>query len=137
MSLTQTQTNRARPFQGIDSWKQTEQGAQFLYTVDGNDPVFEGHYPGNPILPGIYTLESITQGIECFFEATHSLKARLLKVSSMRFKAPLQPGHQVTFDAKFDATIVNGESLVKVDVQRDGVKAASAKLVFLLEAENA
>lgn len=36
---------------------------QFRMSIDPASPVFEGHFPGNPVLPGVIMVEAVRQGL--------------------------------------------------------------------------
>lgn len=122
---------RSKPFDGVDEFELTPSGARWNLPLRADEPVFRGHYPGNPILPGIYTMESITQGVEMYF-ALQGKQARLRHVGSMRFQAPLVPGARASIDAVVQVDEDTGEAVVRATVSRAAVKAASAKFVFSL-----
>lgn len=68
------------------------------YRVDETTKVLEGHFPGNPILPGVVQVEMMAQaasflGIKCFdkpIEEIH-LEVALLGVDQARFRKPINP----------------------------------------------
>lgn len=123
--------DRARPYRGIDEFSVVETGARWSLTLRPDEPVFAGHYPGNPILPGIYTLESLQQGVEHFY-ALAGKRAVLRKVKSMRFLAPFVPRDRMEVSIVADSD-ASGEALVSAIILRNGQKAAAAKLTFMLE----
>jgi len=58
--------------------------------VDPSLPVFAGHFPGNPILPGIVQIDwAVSTAQEAFEE---SPAARFSGMSQIKFKAPVAPG---------------------------------------------
>ena len=122
---------RSKPFTGVEDFEVTAAGASWTLPLNPDEPVFRGHYPGNPILPGIYTMESITQGVEIYF-AQQGRSARLKRVGSMRFRAPLVPGAQARIEAAIKVDEEAHEVTVRATVLRAAVKAASAKFVFTL-----
>ncbi|TDD40132.1 hypothetical protein E1287_01030 [Actinomadura sp. KC06] len=67
------------------------------FPVDAGDPVFPGHYPGYPVLPGVYLIEYADRAVR----AQPALAAggppvRLAAVERCRFLAPVYPGDVVT-----------------------------------------
>lgn len=126
-------SERARPFAGVEDFEVTAGGAQWTLPLRADEPVFQGHYPGNPILPGIYTMESLMQGVETYF-ARQGRLARLKSVGNMRFQAPLLPGLRARIEARMELDEAAGEVLVRATILRGERKAASAKFVFTLTA---
>jgi len=58
--------------------------------VDPSLPVFAGHFPGNPILPGIVQIDwAVTAAQEAFQQTP---EARFRGMSQIKFKAPVPPG---------------------------------------------
>lgn len=56
--------------------------------VDPADPVFTGHYPGWPILPGLYVLDHVDQVVA-------ATDLRMTAVDRARFLRPVRPGDQL------------------------------------------
>ena len=51
------------PFLLIDSIEELEQGVRALgkKCVSMNEPYFQGHFPGNPVMPGVLIIEALAQ----------------------------------------------------------------------------
>lgn len=79
--------------------------------VDPADPVFEGHYPGFPILPGLFLLEHV-----------HGLVGqrglRLVGLDRAKFARPVRPGDSLTIQA----TVTDGLCVASVSTT-DGLVA--------------
>lgn len=123
---------RAAPFTGIDDWELTAEGARWSAMVAPDDPVFAGHYPGQPILPGIYTFEALSQGVERLL-AARGLRGHVRRVKSMRFLLPFGPGHRVRVEAQVGAPH-DGAVDVSAVLYRDGERAGTARLLVSAEA---
>ena len=68
------------------------------YYIGGNHPVFEGHFPGNPILPGVIQVEMMAQTAGFTIAKLYpmpfkdiNLKMALLKVENAKFRKPITP----------------------------------------------
>ena len=92
--------------------------------VTGNEPFFEGHFPENPIMPGVLMLEAIAQtGALCCsaMPGDAALKNIFFAgVDKVRFKQPVYPGDvlDVTVEMKKSkADFFWGEGLVSVEGQ--------------------
>lgn len=70
--------------------------------VGWNEPFFQGHFPGDPIMPGVLQVEAIAQaacaGLGYF--RTRSWQVRLAKIDSARFHAPVLPGCVLDIDVQ-------------------------------------
>ncbi len=67
--------------------------------------ILEGHFPGNPILPGVVQVEMMAQA-SCFAIYPHiknpetfSLKVALLNISSAKFRKPITPGMDLVINS--------------------------------------
>lgn len=106
-----------------------------LKNVTINEPFFEGHFPGRPVMPGVLILEAMAQASAIL--ASHDLdevdtENRLYyftAIDKARFKRPVEPGDQLIFTVKTVRRIKNmwkcaGEARV------DGELAARSELMF-------
>ena len=66
---------------------------------DPEFPGFDGHFPGQPIVPALCLL-SVVEIIARQATGMHEL--RFSKISSMKFKAPLRPGDMAIFTVDID-----------------------------------
>lgn len=76
------------------------------FPVDPGDPVFPGHYPGYPVLPGVQLIEYADRAAR----ALPALRAdgppvRLAAVERCRFLAPVYPGDTVTVTVSADVAV--------------------------------
>jgi 3-hydroxyacyl-[acyl-carrier-protein] dehydratase len=111
-----------------------------LKNVSINEAQFQGHFPGNPILPGVYIIENMAQAA-CFLLAKsggglqENAVYYLGKVKSISFMQPVIPGDQlittVSVEKKFgDSALVNAKSTV------DGKLVAKGDLMFGVKFHN-
>jgi len=76
-----------------------------LKNVTINEPFFQGHFPGVPIMPGVLIVEAMGQagGILAFSSAPQENKNDILYFMGMdkvRFRKPVVPGDQLLIEAK-------------------------------------
>ncbi len=77
-----------------------------LRNVSVNESTFNGHFPGNPILPGILQLEAMMQaaGVAWALELGRRNAPIWLKaIDKIRFRAPVGPGDQMIIKAHLEA----------------------------------
>jgi len=76
-----------------------------LKNVTFNEPFFQGHFPGRPVMPGVLILEGMAQvgGIMAYYSNPGSVGNKLLffaGIDKARFRKPVIPGDQVIFKLK-------------------------------------
>ena len=81
----------------VDRSELTEEGVVSEYTIP-DDPYFtHGHFPGNPIVPGVILCEIMAQGSALLFEDKLKYKMALYAgMDKVRFKRTVRPGDTVT-----------------------------------------
>jgi 3-hydroxyacyl-[acyl-carrier-protein] dehydratase len=118
------------PFLLIDRVLSCELGKNIvaIKNVAINEPYFQGHFPGNPVMPGVMILESLAQaaGILSFLslkrDSTRNLLYYFVGIDRARFKKPVIPGDQLRLEvtmtgqvrgiAKFAAVATVAEAVV-------------------------
>ncbi len=65
-----------------------------IKNVTMNEPFFQGHFPGAPIMPGVLILEALAQtgGILVFRKGYEKKIAVLLNINNAKFRKPVVPG---------------------------------------------
>lgn len=73
-----------------------------LKNVTVNEPFFQGHFPGAPIMPGVLLLEALAQagGVLVHQKGYDKKIAVLLNVTSAKFRKPVVPGDVLHLHAK-------------------------------------
>jgi 3-hydroxyacyl-[acyl-carrier-protein] dehydratase len=79
--------------------------------VSALDPYFEGHFPGNPVFPGVYMIEGLAQtsALLCFeffdrMKVEYDRKCYLTGVSEAKFRQPVSPGSVIHFHCEIEKT---------------------------------
>jgi len=94
----------------IDRVKEIEPGKRIvaLKNVSANEPYFQGHFPGRPIMPGVLILEAMAQaaGILVFRsrgdKPDPSSVYYYVGIDHARFKKPVVPGDQLEIEVQLD-----------------------------------
>ncbi len=80
-----------------------------LKNVSFNEPYFQGHFPNEPIMPGVIIVEALAQtcGILAFKSRNKTpsdgYNIYLTGVEKARFRLPVRPGNQLFLHAKINA----------------------------------
>ena len=72
-----------------------------LKNVTFNEPFFQGHFPGNPIMPGVLVIEAMAQvsGILAMHEGAAGRSVYFMSIDKAKFRKPVVPGDQLRFEA--------------------------------------
>ncbi len=92
------------PFIMVDRVLELEEGKSItaLKNVTINEPFFQGHFPGEPVMPGVLILEGLAQAgsILACLSAPEALKGQLFYFAGLdgvRFRRIVRPGDQLVF----------------------------------------
>ncbi|PHR28973.1 MAG: 3-hydroxyacyl-[acyl-carrier-protein] dehydratase FabZ [Desulfotalea sp.] len=115
------------PFVMVDRILSLEMGQKIvgLKNVTINEPFFQGHFPGRPIMPGVLILEGMAQvgGIMAYYANKDAIGNKLLffvGIDKARFRKPVVPGDQLIFTlelVKKKKSIMVMSAKAKVDDQ--------------------
>ena len=94
---------------------------------------FDAHFPGNPVLPGVYLLEGLAQtaGVLVHQSVEGREVAVLTTIERARFQAFARPGDLVRFEVELES-IESGIARARGTATVDGAPIASARLSFKL-----
>ncbi len=83
---------------------QPEKRLVALKSISINEPFFSGHFPGNPVMPGVLIIESMAQAAGMLAHLDAELEGRrgelyyLVKIDNARFTQIVKPGDQLELD---------------------------------------
>jgi len=90
------------PFLLVDRIESLKEGEEIvgIKNVTINEPFFAGHFPGNPIMPGVLIVEAMAQvgGVLAFHSSSSELAGSLvyfMGIDKVRFRKPVVPGDQL------------------------------------------
>lgn len=104
------------PFLFIDEIQEvTETGIRATRTIRAEEPHFEGHYPGNPIMPGVLLCETVFQAAAIYLSRVHGKNATangegdlvpvLTRIQDAKFKQMVKPGDHLDIEADHTETL--------------------------------
>ena len=102
------------PFLMIDKVKELEPKKRVvaIKNVSNNEPQFQGHFPGRPIMPGVLILEAMAQaaGVLVFSSENTSQQSErsvyyYVGIDNARFKKPVVPGDQLELEVVFERAL--------------------------------
>lgn len=103
-----------------------------IKNLAANEPFFQGHFPGEPIMPGVLQLEAMAQvgGILLNKLTKHEGEiAYFLSVDNARFRDMARPGDQLRIEVAFNRLRM-GMARVHGVVSVDGKLISEADLMF-------
>jgi 3-hydroxyacyl-[acyl-carrier-protein] dehydratase len=94
------------PFIFIDSVNELLQGerASASKTFAASEPMFCGHFPGDPIVPGVILTEALAQ-LSGIVSGKAGSALRLAAIKTMKFPAAARPEEKITLSAKFTGAV--------------------------------
>lgn len=102
------------PFLFIDRMVEiTEEGAVAERAIRAEEPHFEGHYPGNPLMPGVLLCEATFQTAAVYLvermtsagEGGSGKTPVLARIEQAKFKQKVRPGDMIRIEVKFRETM--------------------------------
>ena len=118
----------------IDRITELEPGrrAAGFKNVTANEPMFMGHFPGNPVLPGVYMIEALAQlgGTAIMEPGSFSRKTPYLAgITKVKFRRPVVPGDCLLMEANVLRAKMN-IGWVGVEAHVGGQLVCSGELSF-------
>ena len=130
------------PFILIDRIDEVKPGefVNAIKNVTINEPYFQGHFPGQPVMPGVLSLESIAQttAFLMLFELDDPLKKNMFisGVDGVRFRRLIVPGDQLEINIQLKSkklTLYKFEGTIKIDNQLAVQAIITSNLVDRIE----
>ena len=113
------------PFLLVDRVTSIEPGKALraYKNVSVNEPFFEGHFPGHPVMPGVLVLEALAQASAILaYRSTGFDPAQkvtyLMAIDAAKFRRPTVPGDRLELEVevlRFKGAIMKTRGLAKVD----------------------
>jgi 3-hydroxyacyl-[acyl-carrier-protein] dehydratase len=100
--------------------------------ITANEQMLTGHFPGNPVLPGVYMIEALAQlgGTTVLQPGDMARKlVYLVGVDKVKFRRPVVPGDRLDMEARVLRTRRN-VGWVAVEAMVDGKIACNGELMF-------
>jgi len=107
-----------------------------IKNVSVNEPFFEGHFPGHPVMPGVLIIESMAQTAAALVISTLGPEAGVpivyfMSVESAKFRKPVIPGDQLRLTVTKDRRRGNVWKFAGVG-RVDGVVVAEATITAMI-----
>ena len=99
-----------------------------------NEELFNGHFPGNPVMPGVLIVESFAQTGAVALLSLPEFKGKTAYfggIKSAKFRKVVRPGDSLRLEVTLEK-IRNNVGLGKAIATVDGKKACTAELTFMI-----
>lgn len=126
------------PFILVDRVVELESGKRIvaLKNVTINEPFFQGHFPGAPVMPGVLIVEAMAQAggilyFQSIDEEKHGSLVYFMGMDKVKFRNPVTPGDQLILDVtilKQRAKTLKMSGIATVDEKR----VAEAELLAMI-----
>ena len=122
------------PFLLVDSILELQEGVKAVgvKNVTINEPFFQGHFPGNPIMPGVLIVEAMAQVGAVAILSKEEYKNKLAVfagIDNMRRRRQVVPGDRLRMEVELVA-MKRGIGKAKAKASVNGEVAASGELMF-------
>jgi beta-hydroxyacyl-ACP dehydratase FabZ len=129
------------PFLMIDRILEFESNKRIvgLKNVTINEPFFQGHFPGHPIMPGVLLLEAMAQtgGVMALMSLpVEEVKKKVLyfmSIDKAKFRKPVLPGDQVRFELDLIKERGPVRSLKAVAIVDGGIVAEAEMMAMIVD----
>lgn len=124
------------PFLLIDRIEEIIEGEKIVAVknVTMNEPFFVGHYPGEPVMPGVLIVEAMAQAGAVAILNMNEFKGKTPyfgAIDKAKFRKKVVPGDTLRLEVTF--TKLRGNAGIGKGVAYvDGKKAAEAELTFMI-----
>ncbi len=124
------------PFRFIDAVDAFQPGASITarYRVTGDEAFLAGHFPGNPVFPGVIQLEAMAQAgaIAVLADQRYGGKLPLFGgVEKVRWRRMVRPGDELVMSVELERLSARG-GWGQASATVDGKVACQARLFFAL-----
>jgi UDP-3-O-[3-hydroxymyristoyl] N-acetylglucosamine deacetylase/3-hydroxyacyl-[acyl-carrier-protein] dehydratase len=104
-----------------------------IKNVTINEPYFAGHFPGEPVMPGVLQIEAMAQsaGILMLRKiSSEGKRAFFMSCDKVKFRKAVRPGDQLVINAKLTKSRGNKIGVAECNCTVDGMLVSSAELMF-------
>ncbi len=130
------------PFLLVDRVVELDKENEFIAAIKNvtiNEPFFQGHFPGMPIMPGVLQIEAMAQVGGLLLNEIANTNGQIpffMAIDNAKFRRPVVPGDQLRMEVKI---LKMRSRSVKLDARAlvDGKVASQAELMCMMTEQKA
>ena len=106
-----------------------------IKNVSANEPMFQGHFPGQPIFPGVLIVEAIAQtagAVVAWRNDITNAATYMVGIDDARFRRPVVPGDRLRLHVRRQGAMRRGIWRFRGEAKVDGLLVAEATCSALL-----
>ncbi len=128
------------PFLLVDKITELEEGKRIkgIKNVTINEPFFQGHFPGKPLMPGVLICEALAQVGAVMLLGMEENKGKLgvfTGINNFKFRRQVEPGDTLELNAEL-LMYRHGMGKANVEAKVDGQTAAKGEISFAVIENN-
>jgi UDP-3-O-[3-hydroxymyristoyl] N-acetylglucosamine deacetylase/3-hydroxyacyl-[acyl-carrier-protein] dehydratase len=116
-----------------------ETGLVAIKNVSINEPYFQGHFPGRPVMPGVLQIEAMAQAAGIFMLHRANLAGKLalfMSCDRVKFRRMVEPGDQLYIEIRLRRHRGDRIGIADGVCYVDGKATSSAELMFTIADDN-
>ena len=125
------------PFLFIDECEILEKGKKGIASRVFKDDefFFQGHFPGNPIVPGVIIVEALAQTAGVIVSASlteyNEKSVLFMSINKAKFRKPVLPNEKIIFEVNFINSVKNVYKFFGV-ASKDNIKVSEAEFSAMI-----
>lgn len=111
-----------------------------IKNVTINEPYFTGHFPTDPVMPGVLQIEAMAQAAGVLMlrkTSSEGKTAFFMSCDKVKFRKAVRPGDQLVINAKLTKSRGNKIGVAECNCTVDGMVVSSGELMFAVMEEGA
>ena len=104
--------------------------------LDPNENYFKGHFPGEPVMPGVLTVESMAQTADVLLLSAEKYAGTIpyfVGIDGVRFMGKIEPGDTIIIEAKIEEEYPErATAICSAAVYKDGRRSAVGRLTLAM-----
>ena len=125
------------PFLSIDECEILEKGKKGTASrvFKGDEYFFHGHFPGNPIVPGVILVEALAQTAGIIVSASlteyNEKSVLFMSINKAKFRKPVLPNEKIIFEVNFINSVQNVYKFFGI-ASKENIKVCEAEFSAMI-----